>query len=56
MYIYMCVCMCVYMCVYIYIYMGLPGGASDKEPSYQCRRLKRHRFDPWVGKIPWKRA
>ena len=22
----------------------------------QCRRLKRHRFNPWVGKIPWKRA
>ena len=21
----------------------------------QCRRHKRHRFDPWVGKIPWRR-
>ena len=21
----------------------------------QCRRRKRHRFDPWVGKIPWRR-
>ena len=20
-----------------------------------CRRLKRHRFDPWVGMIPWSR-
>ena len=24
---------------------------SSKEPS-QCRRQKRHGFDPWVGKIP----
>ena len=23
--------------------------------SCQCRRLKRHRFDPWVGKILWRR-
>ena len=21
-----------------------------------CRRHKRHGFDPWVGKIPWRRA
>ena len=32
-----------------------PGGAVVKEPSGQCRRLKRHGFDPWVRKIPWKR-
>ena len=25
---------------------------SSKESTYQCRR---HRFDPWVRKIPWKR-
>ena len=25
-------------------------------PAYQCRRLKRLRFNPWVGKIPWKKA
>ena len=31
-------------------------GATDKEPTYQCRNYKRHGFDPWVGKIPWKRA
>ena len=34
---------------------GLPGGASGKEPTCQCRRPKRCRFDPWVGKIPWRR-
>ena len=33
-----------------------PGGTSGKEHTCQCRRHKRHRFDPWVGKIPWRRA
>ena len=28
---------------------------SDKESSCQGRRCKRCRFDPWVGKIPWRR-
>ena len=32
--------------------MGFPDGAVDKESAYQCRRHKRHRFDPWVKKIP----
>ena len=36
--------------------MGFPGGDSGKEPNYQCRRHKRLRFDPWVGKISWRRA
>ena len=35
---------------------GFPGGASGKEPACQCRRCERSRFDPWVGKIPWRRA
>ena len=26
-----------------------------KELACQCRKHKRHGFDPWVGKIPWKR-
>ena len=34
---------------------GFPGGTGGKEPGCQCRRSKRHRFDPWV-KIPWRRA
>ena len=34
---------------------GFPGGASGKEPTCQCRRHKRYGFDPWVGKIPWRR-
>ena len=35
---------------------GFPGGASAKESACQCRRWKRWGFDPWVRKIPWKRA
>ena len=26
-----------------------------KESSCQCRRCRRHGFDPWVGKILWRR-
>ena len=32
------------------------GGASGKEYACQCRRCKKHRFEPWVGKILWRRA
>jgi len=34
----------------------LPTDASGKEPSCQCRRRERHRFDSWVRKVPWRRA
>ena len=30
--------------------------ASGKEPACQCRRHKSLGFNPWVGKLPWKRA
>ena len=33
--------------------MGFPGGAVGKESACQCRRVKRHRFNPWVRKSPW---
>ena len=39
---------------YIHIW-GFPGSTSGKEPEGQCRRHKRLRFDPWVGKIPSRR-
>ena len=35
--------------------MGFPGGSDDKEPACQCWRCNKHRCDPWVGKIPWRR-
>ena len=28
-----------------------PVGASGKEPTCQCRKRKRHGFNPWIGKI-----
>ena len=34
---------------------NFPGGASAKEPTCQCRRHMRRRFDSWVRKIPCSR-
>ena len=34
---------------------GFPGGTSGKEPTCQFRRRESLGFDPWVGKIPWRR-
>ena len=34
---------------------GLPRWGSGKEPTCQYRRRRRCGFDPWVGKIPWRR-
>ena len=34
---------------------GFPGGASGKESSCQYRKHKGYSFNPWVGKIPWRR-
>ena len=31
---------------------GFQGGASGKEPTLQCIRRKRHRFDPGLGRSP----
>ena len=42
--------------IYIKWYEGFPGGANSKEPACQCRRHNRCKFNPWVVKIPWRRA
>ena len=34
---------------------GLARWYTDKESTCQCRRCKRWGFEPWVGKIPWRR-
>jgi len=44
------------ICSIIWCYTVFPGGANGKEPACQGRRHKRCRFDPWVRKIPWRRA
>ena len=42
----------VYTSIYTYIWMDFPGGTNGKEPVFQCRRLKRHSFDPGPGRSP----
>ena len=34
---------------------GFPCGSSGKESTSQCRSHQRCGFDPWVGKMPWRR-
>ena len=34
------------------VFMGLPWWLSSKESTFLYRRCG---FDPWVGKIPWRR-
>ena len=36
-------------------YQGFPSGANDKESICQCRRHKKHEFNPWVRKILWRK-
>ena len=33
----------------------LVPGTVGKESTCQCRRHRRCNFDPWVGKMPWRR-
>ena len=49
---------CIYI-IFIIVYIAFGAsqvGASGKEPTCQCRRVKRPKFDPRLGKIPWRRA
>ena len=47
--------MCVYVYVCVYVCICFPGGTDGKEPACHCKRLKRPRLNPWVGKISWRR-
>ena len=53
MYIYICIYVCVCVCVYIYIYLwaSLVARMVKNPPA-----MWRPGFDPWIGKIPWRRA
>ena len=35
---------------------GLPGATNGEKPTCQYRRHKKLGFNPWVGKIPWRRT
>ena len=39
------------ICIYLWL-IDFPGGSDGKSICLQCRRPG---FDPWVGKIPWRR-
>ena len=41
---------------WIFWRLWLFGRNSSKEPACQYRRCRRGRFNPWVGKIPWRRV
>ena len=41
---------------FMYLKMGFLGGVSTKEPTCQCRRYERCKFNPWIKKMPWRRA
>ena len=34
---------------------GFPGVTNGEELTWQYWRHKRHGFDTWIGKIPWRR-
>ena len=36
--------------------MDFPGGAGVKNPPANAEDLEDHELDPWVRKIPWRRA
>ena len=38
---------------FIIFYWFFSDGSAGKEPLCQCRRCKRHKFDPWVRMMPW---
>ena len=35
--------------------LDFPGGSVAKNPLAKCNRCRRNGFNPWVGKIPWRR-
>ena len=45
----LCVCVCGWVC-------RNTQGSAGKELTCQCKRRKSCGFDPWVGKILWRRA
>ena len=38
------------------IVLGFPGGSAVKNLPANARRHRRCRFDPWLGKVPWRRT
>ena len=36
--------------------MGFPGALVVKNPPANAGAIRKCAFNPWVGKIPWRRA
>ena len=47
--------LCVHEASNTAIWGSLPWSLNSKKSTFQCRRCKRHGFDPWVRKTPWSR-
>ena len=39
----------------VYKYKELSRWLSGRESACQCMNHRRHEFDPWLRKIPWRR-
>ena len=52
-YTYASYCVCATIAI-IYPYFRASPVVQQETLRLQCWRLRRHGFDPWVGKIPWR--
>ena len=44
-----------FILIYLEIYLFISKGRALRI-RLQCKSRRRPRFDPWVGKIPWRKA
>jgi len=54
-----CILLCCCCCYFMLLsprWTDFPGGASAKKPACQCRGIRECRLNPWVRKIPKRRA
>ena len=56
-FLYVCIYVCMTICLYVFLPdQGRPKCLSGKESACQWRRPDiRQEFDPWLGKLPWRR-
>jgi len=45
-----------HFCIELFGRVGLPRWFSGSKIFLKCKRCRRPRFDPWVRKVPWRRA
>ena len=45
-----------HICLVFIYFRGLPRWCYWQRTHCQCRKCKRRGFDPWIGKIPWRRT